>query len=305
MRVYIAGPMRGIVNYNFPAFDTARDMLVGLGHDVVSPADLDRAAGFVDEQDGAVELTSEFSIEKALRQDLAAICSCDAVAFLPGWETSAGSLAERRVAMDVGCGLWRVDPAAGAFEQEIVVGFSGYARSGKDTAAACLLEHGFVRGAFADKMKAALIALDPIVDDGRRLSEIEGAVVQTPSGPTVSEEAKQRPEVRRLLQRLGTEAGRKTIGEDVWVKALLDAGMPARLAITDVRFPNEADAIRALGGLVVRVERPGVGPINGHESETALDGCDFDLVVVNDGTPDALAGEMEEVLAFCSGIGGA
>ncbi len=92
--------------------------------------------------------------------------------------------------------------------------------------------------------------------------------------------------------------------EDVWVKALLDGGMPARLAISDVRFPNEADAIRAFGGLVVRVERPGVGPINGHESEIALDGYDFDLVVVNDGTLDELTDEMEAVLASCSSNGG-
>ena len=304
MRVYVAGPMRGAENFNFPAFDAARDLLVGLGHEVVSPADLDRAAGFVAAYDGHIMTTAAFSIAKALCQDFAAICSCDAVAFLPGWETSAGSLAERRVAMDVGCGLWRIDPVAGAFEREVFVGFSGYARSGKDTAAACLLDHGFARGAFADKIRAALVALDPIVDDGRRLSEIEGAIVQIPSGPTVSEEAKQHPEVRRLLQRLGTEDGRKTIGEDVWVKALLGAGMPTRLAITDVRFPNEGDAIRALGGLVVRVERPGVGPINGHESETALDGYDFDLVVVNDGTLDELADEMEAVLASCSSNGG-
>ena len=88
------------------------------------------------------------------------------------------------------------------------------------------------------------------------------------------------------------------------MKALLDGGMPARLAISDVRFPNEADAIRAFGGLVVRVERPGVGPINGHESEIALDGYDFDLVVVNDGTLDELTDEMEAVLASCSSNGG-
>lgn len=268
----------------------------------MSPADLDRASGFVTERDGRVELTPAFSMEKALRQDFAAICSCDAIAFLPGWERSAGSRAERRVAMDVGCELWRVDPVAQTFEREVVVGFSGYAQTGKDTAASCLLEQGFVRGAFADKMKTALIALDPFIDSGRRLSEVDGAIIETPSGPILSEAAKRIPEVRRLLQRLGTEAGRKTIGEDVWARALLDTGVPVKLVISDVRFPNEADAIRALGGLVVRVERPGMGPVNDHESEVALDHYDFDAVIDNDGSIVDLANKLEAVLASRTSI---
>lgn len=297
MRVFISGPMRGVANYNFGAFDAARDLLIRLGHQVVTPADLDRSAGFVTECDGQVVATDAFSIEKALRQDFAFICVCDAIAFLPGWCASTGSLAERRVAIDIGCGLWRVDPVAQTFEREMVIGLSGYARSGKDTAARCLLEQGFVRGAFADKMKTALIALDPYIDSSRRLGEIEGAIIETPSGLLLSEAAKRIPEVRRLLQRLGTEAGRKTIGEDVWVRALLDTSSPVKLVITDVRFPNEASAIRALGGLVIRIERPGVGPINDHESEVALDGYDVDVVIDNDGTVEDLATKMRAALA--------
>ena len=45
-RLYIAGPMRGIPQYNFPVFDAARDKAIALGWDAVSPADLDRANGF-------------------------------------------------------------------------------------------------------------------------------------------------------------------------------------------------------------------------------------------------------------------
>ncbi|MHB1850453.1 MAG: DUF4406 domain-containing protein, partial [Acidimicrobiales bacterium] len=47
-RIYIAGPMRGVKDWNFPAFDAARDLLVAAGWEVVSPADLDRAGGFVE-----------------------------------------------------------------------------------------------------------------------------------------------------------------------------------------------------------------------------------------------------------------
>ena len=288
MRIYIAGPMRGIANYNFPAFDAARDLLTRLGHDVVSSADIDRASGFVTEHDGAVDVTPAFSIAAALRKDFAAISSCDAVAFLPGWEASAGSLAERRVATDVGCELWRVDPAAGTFEREVVVGLSGYAHAGKDTVATMLVERlGFASGSFAAALKRMLVALDPIVLDGRRMSEVDGATAATPDGPVLTETAKQIPEVRRLLQRLGTEAGRRVLGEDIWVRTLLERA-PARLVVSDCRFPNEAGAIRSRGGIVIRVERPGFGPINDHESEVALDGFDFDAVVVNDGTIEDL-----------------
>ena len=53
--------------------------------------------------------------------------------------------------------------------------------------------------------------------------------------------------------------------------------------MTDVRFPNEAQRIKDLGGVVWRVKRPGVGPANYHESETALDDWPFDAVLENDG----------------------
>ncbi|MHB1973804.1 MAG: deoxynucleotide monophosphate kinase family protein [Acidimicrobiales bacterium] len=291
MRIYVAGPMRGLPDYNFSAFDAARDFLAGLGHDVVSPADIDRLAGFVVERGGRVALTPSFSIEGALRRDFAAICSCDAVAFLPGWEASSGSLAERRIALDVGCQLWRVDPGAGTFEREVVVGLSGYARAGKDTVAQILVQrHGFVTGAFADALKLVLAKLDPIICDDIRLSDIAGGM----------EEAKALPEVRCLLQRLGTEAGRNVLGADVWVRSLLDRP-PVRLAVSDCRFVDEAEAVRARGGLVVRVDRPGFGPVNGHVSETALDGYDFDAVLVNDGSIEDLSAKVEAIVPALGG----
>jgi hypothetical protein len=57
-------------------------------------------------------------------------------------------------------------------------------------------------------------------------------------------------------------------------------------------MPNEADAIVDAGGQVIRITRPGVGPVNGHVTERALDGYDFDGVFANDRTPAALAAEV-------------
>ncbi len=90
----------------------------------------------------------------------------------------------------------------------MIIGLSGYARSGKDTVAELLvLNYGFKRVAFADGIRDALIALNPILHDGHRLNE----VVQMYGWDV----AKAKDEVRRLLQVMGTEVGRKLIHEDV------------------------------------------------------------------------------------------
>ena len=97
----------------------------------------------------------------------------------------------------------------------MIVGLSGYARSGKDTVSELLvLNYGFKRMAFADGIREALLALNPILHDGMRLNEI----VQMYGWDV----AKSKDEVRRLLQVMGTEVGRKLIHEDVWVWRLLN-----------------------------------------------------------------------------------
>ena len=95
---------------------------------------------------------------------------------------------------------------------------------------------------------------------------------------------------RKLLQLLGTEAGRHIIHPNIWVNALFaDYEPDSNWIITDVRFPNEAKAIKEKGGIMIRVNRPQF-MANGrvivkdeHESETALDDYDgFDYVIEND-----------------------
>ena len=55
-----------------------------------------------------------------------------------------------------------------------------------------------------------------------------------------------------------------------------------KYVITDVRFTNEADMIRANGGKIWRVVRSGVGPVNNHISESELDSIKFDRLITND-----------------------
>lgn len=97
MRYYLAGPMTGYELYNFPAFDAEAARLRALGHTVVSPADLDRSVGF----DPAGPVLPGF-LEEAMRRDLTAILSCDALVLMPGWRDSKGTALEVEVARAVG-----------------------------------------------------------------------------------------------------------------------------------------------------------------------------------------------------------
>jgi len=95
-----------------------------------------------------------------------------------------------------------------------------------------------------------------------------------------------------MLQRLGTEAGRDILGENVWVNAVFETFTGEKLAISDVRFPNEAEEIRNRGGAIVRIVREGFGPINGHISETAFKGQD--IIIYNQGTPQDMLDQFRD-----------
>lgn len=188
-----------------------------------------------------------------------------------------------------------------------LVGLLGRKRSGKDSFAEVLVgEFGFARVAFADPLKEAALGLDPLVGPTglpfaparvmRRLSEVVDSIGW--------ERAKEVPEVRRTLQRLGTEAIRALDG-GFWVRIAMRAvrelregpapvTYPARgvsVVVTDVRLPNEAEAIQEAGGALVRIVRPGVESGDSHASEVALDDWPTNYVVVNDGTLDDLRAE--------------
>lgn len=109
--VYLAGPMRGIPEFNFPAFHAAAAKLRAKGYVVFSPAerDIERHGG-VDiskgNTDGDEKLAAAqhgFDLRVALGEDLAWICEhADAIALLPGWQKSKGANAECAVANALG-----------------------------------------------------------------------------------------------------------------------------------------------------------------------------------------------------------
>lgn len=109
LKIYLAGPMRGIASFNFPAFDFAAAKLRAEGHDVFSPAERDRGVHGValeDNATGSEKLATAnvgFSLREALGADMAYICStAEAIALLPGWEKSSGANAELATAKALG-----------------------------------------------------------------------------------------------------------------------------------------------------------------------------------------------------------
>jgi hypothetical protein len=173
----------------------------------------------------------------------------------------------------------------------MIIGLSGYARSGKDTVGGMLVGlHTYDNRAFAAPLKTALELLNPFIQDNMRLKEVLNNFGWEQSKDLF-------PEVRRLLQVLGKDVGRDLINENVWINtATKDLKPNDKVVFTDVRFPNEAAAIKLLGGEVWRINRPGVEATNSHASETSMDNWKFDAVIQNDKDMDNLINQIRVLL---------
>ena len=127
---------------------------------------------------------------------------------------------------------------------------------------------------------------------------------------------------RLLLQLLGTECGREIIHPNIWVNALMSEykyehtitervlnrglnygdvgwqlGRLPNWIITDVRFPNEAKAVKDKEGILIRINRPSIDSIDNHLSEIALDTYNnFDEVITNDGSVESLIDKIKQIL---------
>lgn len=177
-----------------------------------------------------------------------------------------------------------------------LIGLGGVAKAGKDTFADLLVEQGgWVKHYFSEPLEKALLALNPDIvmhfeDKDKGISWIEPMPYVQVHATMGYEKSKEIPGVRALLQRLGTEVGRKMFGENVWCDIARDKAAAGRadgynVALTGVRFPNEIEMVRSQpDSLLVWVKRPGYEPINSHASDNSLHEDDFDVVLENDGT---------------------
>ena len=109
-KVYIGGPMRGIPEFNFPAFHAAADAIKALGCDVFNPAAKDNerhgtdiSKGNATGDESIASAQHGFNLREALGLDLAWICAeATAIALLPGWRNSKGATAEHATAVALG-----------------------------------------------------------------------------------------------------------------------------------------------------------------------------------------------------------
>jgi hypothetical protein len=185
----------------------------------------------------------------------------------------------------------------------LVIGFTAALGAGKDVAGQHLVsKHGFTRVAFADPLKQEVMRILPRTCREmikKILASRHGGIHTLQFSDEQLDEAVRREiyifkhePFRALLQEWGTDF-RRTEDPEYWIKkwraavARVHAGEGPVVA-TDCRFPNEAQSVKALGGYVVRIERPGHQTDKTHISETAMAEWPADYTLVNDGTLDDL-----------------
>ena len=162
-------------------------------------------------------------------------------------------------------------------------GLAGKKRSGKDTVftyARDLVDGQAGRVAFGDPLKREVAAAT-----GMPLAFIEA----------------NKSEFRTVLQWWGTEFRRQFFQPDYWINQMAEEVRVMQrvidvLFITDVRFPNEADWVRSMGGVMVRVDRK-TGETDNHSTETEMD-CykNYDHTIENNGTMPELGSAVGAML---------
>lgn len=173
-----------------------------------------------------------------------------------------------------------------------IIGISGKKRHGKDTVGQMIINQrpNAQRLAYADALKYEVASMvtsyfkgqwyrdhdSPEENEAFRSSFIQtiiGKMNDDQINPATGQAVKE--QFRLILQWWGTEFRRQMFTDSYWRDKLatkirtLKADQIA--VVTDVRFPDEADQIKEMGGILVRVNRPGMDVKSGHPSETALD----------------------------------
>jgi hypothetical protein len=167
-----------------------------------------------------------------------------------------------------------------------LIGLSGYSRCGKDTAAAFLVREGWVQRSIIDGLRHLLLEADPWLPDGTRWGDRYRTLGYRKAKDCV-------PGFTETMVNFG-QVARTVFGSMIWANQMLDSILPGeRTVVADCRMPEEAEAIRRQGGLIVRIDRPGVGPgldLHGKPfvTDVALDDYTFDARIVNDGTTEEL-----------------
>ena len=180
-----------------------------------------------------------------------------------------------------------------------IIGLNGPAGAGKNTLADQLTAlYDYRQVAFAAPLKQIALELDPWISvpltwtgpyPGAKVIRLS-VLVDWVGWRSAKDDY---PEVRQFLQALGSGV-RRHADPNIWLCAGMQKADEHRrngdpVVITDMRYPNEHEAVRLRSGMTVRVHRPGLESSDDHESENALNRHQFDAVVQNDGSLHDLA----------------
>lgn len=211
----------------------------------------------------------------------------------------------------------------------MIIGVCGFIGAGKDTVADYLVNlHGFRRDSFAGSLKDAVSAVfgwDRVLLEGRTKHSREWR--EQPDA-WWSDRLGRSVTPRWILQQWGTEVCRRGFHDDIWIASLENKLRSCQddVVISDCRFPNEIQAIKSAGGIVIWVQR---GPLPEwyqcaltqnitheddlwilddneqlmehrypavHASEFGWIGTEFDSVLDNNGTMDELYDQLSDLV---------
>jgi hypothetical protein len=168
-----------------------------------------------------------------------------------------------------------------------IIAFTGLAQSGKTTAANAFISIGYDRMSFAEPLKAMVRCLTSCVDKDARPHALCGKTL------------------REVYQTLGTDWGRNMVGDNIWIQAgrsrietLLgdvESDIIRGIVIDDIRFDNEAELIRSMGGIVIEITRPST-PQMEHASEAGISRDLIDYVFANEGDIATLQHQVRDYL---------
>jgi hypothetical protein len=191
----------------------------------------------------------------------------------------------------------------------MLIGIVGLIGSGKDTAAQRLVDkHGYRRDSFAKSLKDAVAAmfnwnremLEGSTKESREWREKPDAFWSQQFGKDVTP--------RWVLQHFGTEVMRGQMYDAIWVDSCLGRYDGKPTVISDTRFPNEIDQIRARGGKIIRVKKGNdpewftnyvegnIVPQGVHSSEYVWARSDFDFTIENNGSLEELYKKVDDLI---------
>ena len=206
----------------------------------------------------------------------------------------------------------------------MIIGFTGKAGVGKDTAGGYLRLKQWKHYSFALPLKRVVATLLGLPLAAMEMREIKDKPLEKPIrlqeedadrimeaiphpilGHSMADKVREACDgkefntVRELLQFIGTDIGRDIINKDIWTNITKDAVNNLKkdnnVVITDVRFENEKDVIKDMGGYVIEIQRKTeLSDVAKHKSED----IDFesDLVIENNGSMQKMYDQIEEFL---------